>query len=122
MVNCGGRRSQAGRAGSRSVQPSPRRPPIRLTRRGRRVRGVLVSMVYVGVLVAAPVLVAQPGVASSEPGAGVSEVVVRPGESLWTLAVRHAPGRDPFATVEEIRRLNRLSGYVVHPGQRLRLP
>jgi hypothetical protein len=83
---------------------------------------VIISTALVGVLIALPTAVPGIGVASPDRGAGGSQVVIRPGDSLWSVAMRHAPGRDPSETVEEIRKLNRLPGYVVHPGQRVRLP
>ena len=49
-------------------------------------------------------------------------MVVRPGESLWTIVERYQRGRDPFAAIEEIRRLNRLADYTVYPGEELTLP
>lgn len=115
----GGRRHGITRAGAvRRVD----RQPVRLTRRGRRIRGALVSTALAGALVVLPALVPSAGVASPDRGVGRSHVVVRPGDSIWSVAVRHAPDRDPSVTVEEVRRLNHLPGYVVHPGQRLRLP
>ncbi|MEE6263008.1 LysM peptidoglycan-binding domain-containing protein [Plantactinospora sonchi] len=49
-------------------------------------------------------------------------VVVRPGDSLWSLAERHRPDRDPVVVVDEIRRLNGMDGYLVYVGQRLLVP
>ena len=46
-------------------------------------------------------------------------VVVAPNETLWQLAVRIAPHRDPRATVSDLVRLNALDRPVVHAGQRL---
>lgn len=48
--------------------------------------------------------------------------VVQPGDTLWSIALRAQPGRDPFVTIEAIRDINHLPDYTVHPGQRLRLP
>jgi LysM repeat protein len=49
-------------------------------------------------------------------------VVVQPHDTLWSIATRTAPRRDPYAAVAEIQRLNGLDGYVVHPGETLILP
>jgi LysM repeat protein len=49
-------------------------------------------------------------------------VVVQKNDTLWGIAARYRPSRDPFAMVEEIRELNDLSGYTIAPGQELRLP
>ena len=66
---------------------------------------------------AAPVAV--PG-GSAAPA--VREVVVEPGQTLWSLARALDPGADPRATVERIMAANRLSKARVQAGQRLVLP
>ncbi|WP_285696642.1 LysM peptidoglycan-binding domain-containing protein [Actinomadura sp. NBRC 104412] len=48
--------------------------------------------------------------------------VVGFGETLWGVAERNDPGGDPRITVQRIADLNGLSGSIVHPGQRLRVP
>jgi LysM repeat protein len=48
--------------------------------------------------------------------------VVREGETLWSLARRLEQGEDPRRLVDEIRKLNRLKGAVIVPGQELELP
>jgi LysM repeat protein len=94
-----------------------RRVPVRLTRRGR---AVLLGVLFVLAMGVAVVL-SGPGQASVPPGAAPT-AVVQPGETLWSIASRYAPSRDPFETIDEIRRLNDLSDYTVHAGQRLTLP
>ena len=90
--------------------------PLRLTRRGRRVLlGLLIALAALAV-----VLIAQPGQAA-DPSAPPT-TVVQPGDTLWSIAGRYAPGRDRVATVEDIRRLNHLQGYGLQVGQRLTLP
>ena len=49
-------------------------------------------------------------------------VVVRPGDTLWSIAETHYPAQDPRLKLEEIERVNRLGSPVVQPGQRLRIP
>jgi LysM repeat protein len=71
--------------------------------------------------VAAAVLLATASRAADPPGPPQT-TTVRPGDTLWSVAQRHAPGDEPFAVIEEIRSLNRLPDYTVHPGQRLVLP
>jgi hypothetical protein len=93
------------------------RPGVRLTRRGRIVVLVLLLMLASGLTA----LAAAPGEASGRPGPAAT-AVVRPGDTLWSIARRYAPARDPFETIDEIRRLNGISDYTVHPGQRLTLP
>jgi LysM repeat protein len=92
-------------------------PPIRLTRRGR----IVVFCFLLSVVGALLALVSAPGQAADQP-APAPVVVVEPGDTLWDIAGRHSPGRDRFATIAEIRRLNNLDGYSVDSGQRLVLP
>jgi LysM repeat protein len=91
--------------------------PVRLTRRGRVV--VLVLLLVLAGFAVAVAASASRAAVTSRPA---PTAVVRPGDSLWSVAVRHVPGSDPFAAIEEIRRLNGLSDYTVHPGQTLTLP
>jgi LysM domain len=46
---------------------------------------------------------------------------VKPGDTLWSIAVRHYGG-DPRAAVWRLRRENRLAGSNLSPGQVVRLP
>ena len=67
-------------------------------------------------------LVAWAVVARSSEGAGPERsYVVRPGDTLWTIAAARYAG-DPRPGVWEIRTRNGLSGSVIRPGQRLVLP
>ena len=96
-----------------------RRPPLRLTRRGRNaVLGLFVLLA----VVASVMLFTTASRASGPRDAPAPTVVVRPHDTLWSIATRTSPRHDPYATVAEIRRLNRLDGYVVHPGDTLILP
>ena len=49
-------------------------------------------------------------------------IVVRPGDSLWTLAGRYAPSQDPRRWVFRVERLNHLRGGQLLSGAVLRLP
>jgi hypothetical protein len=91
--------------------------PVRLTRRGRVV-ALVVLLVLATVLVA---LAAAPGEAA-DPAGPLPTTVVAPGDTLWSVAGHAAPGRDRFQIIDEIRRLNGIRDYTVHPGQRLILP
>jgi hypothetical protein len=63
-----------------------------------------------------------PASRATDPPGPARTAVVLPGDTLWSIAERHAPGHDPVAAVEEIRRLNGLDGYIVHAGQRVAVP
>src|SRR5262249_48268634 len=95
----------------------PQVAPVRLTRRGRIV--VLVALLTLAVGLVA--LVGAPGQAAN-PADPAPTTVVAPGDTLWSVAERCVPGRDRFRAIDEIRRLNGIRDYTIHPGQRLILP
>jgi nucleoid-associated protein YgaU len=104
------------------------RTPIKLTRRGRVVVGVLIGLAVAAVAIAIWFAVAGQAQASSQVGprvpAGnsVSRVVVRPGDTLWAIAAQANPAADPRAVIPEIIDLNSLSGTSLQVGQILLVP
>jgi LysM repeat protein len=97
--------------------------PLRLTRRGRLMRTVaaLVTLVAaVAGLVALVQPVALPGGSAAAPV--VERLTVRPGDTLWAIAQRVAPGTDPRDTVARIEALNHLESSSVPAGVVLRVP
>jgi LysM domain-containing protein len=91
---------------------------VRLTRRGRMVVFVL-CLLLAGIAAALAASASRAGPADT----GEPEVaVVRPGDTLWSIAARHAPSDDPYGMIEDIRRLNDLTGNTIQPGQELILP
>jgi LysM repeat protein len=105
----------------RPAAPAPAAPAgTHLTARGRAV----VLVVLVALLLAAFSLgrtVAE-GSTAVQSGAAVEQVTVLPGDTLWAVASRLAPGQDPRPVVEQIRRLNDLPGGGLQAGQQLLLP
>ncbi len=106
--------------GVRVVRPA--RPRPRLTRRGR----VMAGLVALFALLTTSLAVTERMQALHEPASVVpatapAEVVVAPGETLWSIAERVAPDRDPRGVVDQIRRINDLPGGDVQVGQTLRL-
>lgn len=103
-------------------QPVADRPPLRLTRRGRR----LVMLVSVLIFGAAVVAVGKEAVSAlrDEPRySHTMTVQVGAGQSLWSIAEETNPGVDPRQVVEEIADLNGLrSAADVIPGQHLVVP
>ena len=97
-----------------------RRPPLRLTRRGRIV--VLGFFILVASFASAILLTTASRAEDRGATGPAPTVVVQPHDTLWSIATRTAPRRDPYAAVADIRRINALEGYVVHPGQTLQLP
>jgi hypothetical protein len=100
-----------------------RRPagPARLTRRGR----LLVSLAALLVAVTGAVLLAGGGAAlagTDRPAVSHRQVTVQPGQTLWQIAERTAPGSDPRETVQRILDLNGLQTSEVQAGTALLLP
>jgi LysM domain len=101
------------------VTTTSHRPPLRLTRRGRVV--VLMFLVLLASLASA-VLLTTASRADLAPAGPAPTVVVQPHDTLWAIARRAAPRRDPYAVIADIRELNGFTGSVVQPGQALLLP
>jgi nucleoid-associated protein YgaU len=114
---CAGERSLSARIGRESWD----RPPLRLTRRGRRVVAGLSIAIGLAVAVATAVVVGS-GAGPALRLAGVETVVVEPGDTLWTIAVDAAPEEDPRAVVDALLEVNHLDGVALQPGQVLQLP
>jgi hypothetical protein len=73
-------------------------------------------------VIALALLVIWAVVARTSSGSGRERVyVVRPYDTLWSIATREYGG-DPREAVWNIRARNHMSGTVIRPGERLRLP
>ena len=94
---------------------------VRLTRRGRVVvLGALVSLLLAAFSLGRVGSEAAPrGTATRT---SMDQTVVRPGESLWTVAKRVAPGHDPRAVIDQIADLNHLQTSSLQAGQLLVIP
>jgi LysM domain len=111
-------RGQAARAQAADV-------PLRLTRRGRVVIAVAAAILVVAVsLIAAGEVQAADRPASPPRVAeqNLAHVVVRPGQSLWSVAERADPGADTRQVIQQIVELNGLTGDAVVAGQLLWVP
>jgi nucleoid-associated protein YgaU len=103
------------------VRPAAVPPPrLRLTARGRLVGAVLALTAGAG-------CAALTGVVPGGAGGGLhlegqSSVVVRPGDTLWSIATSVAGEGDVRDVVARIRQVNGLDGTVLVPGEVLRLP
>jgi LysM domain len=105
--------------GARVVRPAPGH--LRLTRRGRLVTAVATLLIAVLTLVG---VVSRAGAlreTAPVPASAPAQVVVAPGETLWSIAERVAPDRDPRTVVAGIQRLNDLPTADVRAGQTLLL-
>ncbi len=98
--------------------------PLRLTRRGRIVvaaaAALLVSLLSLLATGAAQATShsAPPRVADRN----LAQVVVQPGQSLWSVAQSADPSADPRQVMQQIIELNGLTSDVIMTGQRLWVP
>ena len=98
--------------------------PLRLTRRGRVVVALAAALLVtmVSLLLAG---VAQATNDSPSPRAArenLVQVIVRPGQSLWSVAESADPDQDTRAVIQQIIDLNSLNGETVFAGQQLWVP
>jgi Tfp pilus assembly protein FimV len=92
--------------------------PVRLTRRGVAVLTLAVLALGIGLVWLAKASAPQ----AATPPAGPQVVTVQAGDTLWSIASRVAPQRDPRAEVAALQRRNHLAGVDLVPGQVLRVP
>ena len=130
--------SQQHRSTDRSPRPLPRsiEPVGRLSRPlpapAARHRGAVyrrrrtIALLFVVVLVAAVLALTFVGGRATADGSPAGEIkptavyVVRPGDTLWDIAVRLAPDRDPRVVVAALERS--AGGSSIRSGQRIVLP
>ena len=121
---------------TRVVRPAsvPSRVPVqsvrrtRLTRRGRRVVWTFAVLLLIAVLT--PILLAlasgaqaaNHGLPPSAVQASMRHVVVKPGQSLWSIALNAEPQADPRTVIQQIMEFNALGSQVVVPGESLWVP
>ena len=93
---------------------------LRLTRRGRLV----LLLALVGLILAAFSLgrVGSQAAPRTTQHAQLGQTVVQPGETLWAVAKRVAPGHDPRAVIDQLADLNDLDTSAVQAGQLLVVP
>lgn len=99
---------------------------LHLTRRGRMVFFGLPAMLVVAALLSLAGFLNSPAKAADsaaelQPTSSTS-VTVQMGESLWGIAGKAAPSRDPRDVVAEIIQLNNLQDGRIVPGQQLFIP
>jgi hypothetical protein len=100
---------------------------LRLTRRGRVVVATLVILA-VTLAVLLITMLASGGAQATNHGQaragyqGMHQVVVRPGQTLWSLAAAAEPTADPRNVVQEIMSANALGGPSISAGQLLWVP
>jgi nucleoid-associated protein YgaU len=99
---------------------SARRPSaLRLTRRGRCVAVFVITLLALATFSIGRTAV---GASPSSAGPALTQVTVQPGDTLWAIAKRVAPGDDPRDTIHRILEINGLHDSAVQAGQRLGVP
>lgn len=117
------RPARCGSGRSRPVAPSPVRGVTACTAPYRRRQaGWLAGLASVAAVVVIALGTAGQATAGAPVPTSTTMVQVQPGEGLWDLARRSAPGADPAAVVRRIRLLNHLDSAMLVPGTPLRVP
>jgi hypothetical protein len=110
-----------------SPRPHSAPAPLRLTRRGRAVVATLVvaAVATVGLLIAMAVAGGAQAASPGAPGAGhqgMHEIVVRSGQTLWSIASAAEPTADPRLVVQQIMAANGMTTADLAAGQLLWVP
>jgi hypothetical protein len=107
-----------------TVQPGR----LRLTRRGRRVLTgfvmlvIVISAMLIWTGVAGGAQAPRPGAPARSVYQGMTQIVVQPGQTLWSIAAAVEPSADPRTAVQQISDVNGLTGTQIEAGQLLWVP
>jgi LysM domain len=98
--------------------------PLRLTRRGRLVVAAVAALLVtvISLLAAGAAQATNHGPSPRAARQNLVQVVVHPGQSLWSVAESADPDQDTRAVIQQIVDLNGLSGDFVSAGQQLWVP
>ena len=98
--------------------------PLRLTRRGRVVVAAAAALLVtvISLLAAGVAQATNDGPSPRAARQNLVQVVVRPGQSLWSVAESADPDQDTRAVIQQIIDLNSLNGDTVFAGQQLWVP
>jgi hypothetical protein len=98
--------------------------PLRLTRRGRVVVALAAALLVtlVSLLLAGVAQATNDGPSPRAARENLVQVIVRQGQSLWSVAESAAPDQDTRAVIQQIIDLNSLNGDTVFAGQQLWVP
>jgi hypothetical protein len=99
-------------------------PPLRLTRRGRIVIAVTAALLVavISLLAAGVAQATSHGPSPRAARQNLLQVVVRPGQTLWSVAESADPDQDTRVIVQQIIDLNSLNNATVPAGQQLWVP
>jgi Tfp pilus assembly protein FimV len=91
--------------------------------RVRRRRLALATMLTVGLAYGVPVAAGAVRTDTNRPRPVVArEYLVAPGDTLWRIAIRADPSRDPRQVIDQIERTNGVGPGSLQPGRVLVLP
>lgn len=98
--------------------------PIKLTRRGRMLVSTMsfAAMLAISLVSLFGIATASAKATNETSSSTTTQIVVAPGETLWTIAARVNPEIDPRAVIEDIKALNVIEGSEVYAGQVLLIP
>ena len=98
--------------------------PIKLTRRGRLVLSTLsfATMLAISLVSLFGIATSSANASNETTNSTTTQIVVAPGETLWTIAARVNPEIDPRAVIDQIMDLNVINGSNVYAGQVLLVP
>jgi hypothetical protein len=98
--------------------------PIKLTRRGRLVLSTVsfVTMLAISLISLFGIATSSAKASNEATKSPTTQIVVAPGETLWTIAARVNPEIDPRAVIDQIMALNVINGSNVYAGQVLLVP
>ena len=115
-------RTQAVRAPAPRGQAAP--APLRLTRRGRIVVAAAAALLVIllSLLATGSAWATSHSSPPRDADRGVAQVVVLPGQSLWSVAETADPDADPQAVMQQIIELNGLTSDVIQAGEELWVP
>jgi hypothetical protein len=110
--------------GSAGLRPDVSPVPLRLTRRGRLVVAALAALLVtvISLLAANAAQATNHALPPEAARQNLVQVVVGPGQSLWSVAESTDPDQDTRAVVQQIVDLNGLGSDVVFAGQQLWVP
>lgn len=101
--------------------------PWRLTRRGRLAVVMVAVIAVLAALSVVQVFSASASTSANQVALVAAQqqsdtVVVKSGDTLWSIATREMPGMDPREAMVALRKANGISGGEIVAGQRLQLP
>ncbi len=100
----------------------PATAPARLTRRGRIVVVLVLATLTLIAFSLGRASSSDASRGSGRPASPRPTTVVQPGDTLWSISRRIAPGADPRVMVSRLTELNDLGGRAIQAGEKLTLP